>query len=60
MRHLKGEDNSKLVPNELSSTNNLVKIKVVLGVLGHVESKSSLYFELSLFLKEVSVILCCN
>ena len=42
----KGEDNFKLgVPN-LSYSNNLIKIRVVLGVFRHVESKSSLYFML--------------
>ena len=49
----------KLVPN-LSYSNNLSKIRVVLGVFRHVESKSSLYYVLSLFLKEVLVILCWN
>ena len=48
-----------IVPN-LSYSNNLIKIRVVLGVLRHAESKSSLYFVLSLFLKEVLVILCWN
>ena len=38
----KREDNSKLVPNELSSNINLVKMKVVLGVLRHAASKSSI------------------
>ena len=32
-------------------SNNLVKIRVVLGVFRHAESKSSLYFVLSLFLR---------
>ena len=43
-----------------SSINNLVKIRDVLGVFRHAESKSSLSFGLSLFLKEVSLILCWN
>ena len=60
MRQQKGEDNLKLVPNELLSVNNLAKVKVVLGGFRHAESKSSLYFGLSLFLKEVLVILCWN
>ena len=41
-----------------SYSNNLVKIRVVLGVFRHAESKSSLYFVLSLLQKEVLVILC--
>ena len=56
----KGEDNLKLIVPNLSYSNNLIKIRVVLGVLRHAESKSSLYFVLSLFLKEVLVILCWN
>ena len=50
MQKQKGEDNLKLVPN-LSYSNNLVKIRVSLGVFRHAESKSSLYFVLSLFLR---------
>ena len=57
MQQLKGEDNFKLMPN-LSYSNNLVEIRVVLGVFRHAESKSSILFALSLFLKEVLVILC--
>ena len=53
----KREDNLKLVPN-LSYSINLVKIRVVIGVFRHTESKSSLYFVLSPFLKEVLVIPC--
>ena len=41
MQSIKGEYNSMLVPDELSSNNNLVKIKDVLGVFRH---ESSLYF----------------
>ena len=52
----KGEDNFKLVPN-LSYSNSLVDMRVILGVFRHAESKSSLYLVLSLFLKEVLVIL---
>ena len=51
-----GEDNSKVEPNKLKSNNNLVKVMVVLEVFGHAESKSGLYFGLSLFLREVLVI----
>ena len=41
----------KLVPNELSSIDNLVKLRFVLNVvLRHLESKSGLYFGLSQFL----------
>ena len=47
----------KSIPN-ISYSNNLVTIRVVLGVVRHVESKSSLHIVLSLFLKEVLVILC--
>ena len=46
--------------NEISSINNLIKIRAVLGVFRHAESKSSLYLGLSLFLKEVSLILRRN
>ena len=50
------EKTTKLVPN-LSYSNNLVKIRVVLVVA---ESKSSIYYVPSLFLKDVLVILCWN
>ena len=52
----KAEDNLKLGPN-LSYSNNLVNIRVVLGVFRHAELKSGLYFVLPLFLVEVLVIL---
>ena len=55
----RGRQFEKIVPN-LSYSNNLVKLRVVLGVIRHAESKFSLYFVLSLFLKEVLVIPCCN
>ena len=55
---IKREDNSKLVLNDLSSINSLVNIRDVLGAFRHDESECSLYFGLSLFLKEVMVILC--
>ena len=42
MQQYKGEDNLKLVWNELSYSNNLVKMRVVLGVFRHAQSKSSL------------------
>ena len=57
MQQLKGEDNSKLEPKEIYSINILVK-KVVLRGFKHAESKSSLYYDLPLLLKEVSAILC--
>ena len=56
MQPLKGRDNWKAVPN-LSYSNNLVKIRVGLGVFRHAQSKSGLY---SMFLVEVLVILCWN
>ena len=48
------------VSANLSYSNNLVKIRVVLRVFRHAESKSRLYFVQSLFLKEVLVIFCWN
>ena len=47
----------KLVPDELSSNNNLVKLKVVLEVFGHAEFKSGHCFGLSLFLEWQEIIL---
>ena len=47
-----------LVLNELLFNDNLVKIKIVLEVFEHAESKAGLYSGLYLFLKKVSVILC--
>ena len=44
------------MPN-LSYSNSLVDMRVILGVFRHAESKSSLYLVLSLFLKKVLVIL---
>ena len=44
----------------LSYSNNLVNIRVVLEVFRHAKSESNLYSVLSLFLKEVLVILCWN
>ena len=55
----KKEDNLKLVPN-LSYSNNIVKIRVVLEVFMHAESKSNLNFVLSLSPKEALVSLCWN
>ena len=55
-----GEDNSKLLPNELRYSNYLVKIRVVIEVFWHAKSKYNLNFGLSLFLKEVSGIFCWN
>ena len=49
-----------LVQNELLFNDNLVKIKIVLEVFEHAESKAGLYSGLYLFLKKVSVILCWN
>ena len=44
-----GEDNSKLEPKKFKSI-DMVKQKVVIGVFRHAESKSGLYFVLTLFL----------
>ena len=60
MQLYKGEDNLKFIMPNLSYSNNLIKIRVVLGVRRYAESKFNLYFVLSLFLKEVLVILCWN
>ena len=53
---LKRGGNSKWEPNKLKSTRSCSR---GLG-FRHAESKSGLYFGLSLFLKDVSVILCRN
>ena len=44
-----GEDNSKLEPKKFKSI-DMVKQKVVIGVFRHAESKSGLYFVLTLLL----------
>ena len=47
-----GEDNSKFKPKKFKSI-NMVKQKVVIGVFRHTESKSGLYFVLTLLLHKL-------